>query len=85
MNQLTIDVSDEVRRELDDLAEDEGVDPASYLARRVGELVRQASAFRDLQRRVRDADPDAMRRFLDAVPDVEPPAWDRLPEEAAEK
>ena len=81
MNQIIIEVSDEVERDLARLAGSEGLSPQDYLSHRLPEVIRQQVRHKRMFGRVAAADPKALRSYLDAAPDVEPAPDDRLPRE----
>ena len=82
MSQLIIEVSDEVERDLTQLAGSEGLSPQDYLSHRLPEVIRQQVRHKRMLGRVAAADPKALRSYLDAAPDVEPASEDRLPKDA---
>lgn len=82
MSQLIIEVSEDVERDLAQLAGSEGLSPQDYLSHRLPEVIRQQVRHMRMLGRVAAADPEALRTYLDATPDVEPAPEDCLPEDA---
>ena len=78
MSALTIDLPDPLRKQIEDLARDQGITVAQFVARAAGEKLAAVRGMEALRGEAAAGRREDFERFLHAVPDVPPPDFDRL-------
>ena len=78
MSTLTIDLPDSLRKQIEDLARDEGITVGQFVARAASEKLAAIGAIEALRRDAAAGRREDFERVMNAVPDVPPPDFDRL-------
>ena len=80
MSSLTIELPDPLRKQIEVLAELEGITVGQFIARAAGEKLNAVQGMEALRRAAETGRREDFEKVLNAVPDVPPPAEDRLEE-----
>ena len=78
MSKISVEVPDSLRRQIEKMAEKEGVPVSQFMAIAAAEKIASLDAKSYLEERARRGSREKLLRVLEKAPDVEPEEYDRL-------